>query len=87
MAKIHGSSEQDREDNRTDCSLATLLAMYRLRANSHSTSPPSRMAVHVMVSFKLGEMILKSVKSKLYCWNKMIVYLYIYEVLSGSAIH
>ena len=88
LAKIHGFSEQHNDDNRTVCSLATLLAMYRPKANSHSTSSPSRMAVHVMVSFKLGEMILKLRNDKLYISKyKTNVCFYIYEMLSGSAIH
>ena len=86
LAKIHGFSVQHNDDNRTVCSLATLLAMYRLKVNSHSTSSPSRMAMHVMASFKLGEMILKLGKDKLYIL-KLNDCLYIYEMLSGSAIH
>lgn len=58
LAKIHDFSVHDMEDSRTACSLATLLFKYRSRANSHSTSSPSRIATHVMVFFKLGGTIL-----------------------------
>ena len=45
------------------------------------------MAVHVMVSFKLGEMILKLGNDKYYSRNKEIVFSFIYEMVYGSAIH